>query len=175
MSNHTLPKQLNPVKICRQAGGAGQQYDGILKLGELPELAEELREQAQVPVQVSLDFCQDAGDCCVVKGAVSVTVSLVCQRCLKAFDYPLQTHFTVSPVQTDEAAKQLPGSYEPLMVTEGEINVATWIAEELHLALPLAPRHEPSCESRMNDSKDNTVRSQRKSPFEVLKGRVKKQ
>ncbi len=57
----------------------------------------------------------------------------------------------VSPVKSDKQAEQLPERYEPLLMSDGEINVSEWIAEEIHLALPLAPCHEPPCVSFSND------------------------
>ena len=47
--------------------------------------------------------------------------------------------------EIEEQAERLPAHYEPLWAPMGEINVAEWIAEEIHLALPLAPCHDPVC------------------------------
>lgn len=175
MSNKTLPVKINPEKICRQAGSGSQRFEGTLHLEDIPQLAKELSEQKSVPVELVLDFFQDDDGLCVVKGDIKTTVLLTCQRCMQPLSFALHTTFCVSPVHTDEAAKQLPERYEPLMVMEGEINVPTWIAEELHLALPLAPRHEPACKSDLDNYKASEAQAGAKSPFAALKGKVSKQ
>lgn len=173
MSNHILPGQFNPEKFCRAAPAGGQLCEGTVTLGEIPELAPELASQAATPIHIKMNFEVDEHEYCVVKGELSVTLAGICQRCLKPFTYPVTSQFVVSPVTNDEDAKTLPERYEPLLVTEGEINLATWIAEELYLALPFAPRHEPSCISYANNNDEAEDQQDKKpSPFAALKGKV---
>lgn len=148
----------------------GSHWEGTIALGELQDLPPELQSQAQVPIQVDLNCLVDEGGFCVVKGEITVDLTLVCQRCMKPLEYKLNTQFVVSPVENDEDAKQLPEQYEPLMVSDGEINLATWIAEELYLALPFAPRHDYPCESLLtNNGKDEEIPVKPESPFAILK------
>jgi uncharacterized protein len=64
----------------------------------------------------------------------------------------LSNPIKVSPVKSLEQAKALPKDYEPLLVDEaGDIMLNEWIAEEIQLALPLVPRHDPPCKIETDD------------------------
>lgn len=115
-----------------------------MKLSEMTSLEKELKSQTR-EVTVNLTFSMDLEGLCCIQGDLAVDLELICQRCLQPMMYPLRATISVSPVSSDKQAEQLPSRYEPLMVSGGEIEVAQWIAEEIHLALPLAPCHEPPC------------------------------
>lgn len=163
MSNHTLPSHLNLVKIC-QSDPKGSHWQGTLHLADLADLPEELENQPKVLVHIDMDCGVDEHGFCVVKGVIQADLDLICQRCMKPFHYPLKASFLVSPVGSDEEAKHIPGQYEPLLVSQGEIDLSTWIAEELYLALPFAPRHEFSCEGYETNNERKGA-----SPFAILK------
>ncbi len=147
MSHNELPKYLAPEKLCRQSPAGGTEFSGEIKLSHLKGVMNELSIKKDSIVAVSLNFSMDLDSLCCVKGNISTTLELICQRCLQPMDYHLNAEFEVSPVASDQQAERLPGQYEPLWAPTGEINVAEWIAEEIHLALPLAPCHEPICVS----------------------------
>lgn len=160
--------------MCRSAPAQGSTWQGTITLGDIQDLAPELQAQSAVPISVQLAFTVDEGGFCVIKGDLDVTLQLTCQRCLKPLSYPLNSEFIVSPVESDAAAKDIPEQYEPLLVADGEINLASWIAEELYLALPFAPRHEPACLSYSASSTGDEVQEAKKpSPFAVLKEKRK--
>jgi uncharacterized protein len=140
-----LPSHIQPVKLCMQAPPEGTSLTGSILLSELINLDGELKAQKDTPVSVSLLFGMDKDGLCCISVDLAVDLTLICQRCLQPMTYPLRITSLVSPVASDTQAQQLPERYEPLLMTQGEISLAEWIAEELHLALPLAPRHEPSC------------------------------
>lgn len=157
-----LPKYIQPVKLCRTAPLKGTQLSGDISLCNLNDLNQELKSQKNAIVSVSLNFSTDGEGICCIKGDLAVNLSLICQRCLQPMDYFLESSFQVSPVASDQEAQHLPSRYEPLLTHDGEISLAEWIAEEIHLALPLAPRHEPSCVSY--DTKDEGDESGSNSP-----------
>jgi uncharacterized protein len=142
-----LPATLNPQKLCQSAPIDGTRVAGKISLGKLPNLDEVLRQQASAEMSVSLVFSLDTEGYCCIAGQLAVDLDMICQRCLEPMTLPIRATFLVSPVVSDEQAKQLPERYEPLLITNGEIVVAQWIAEELYLALPFVPRHDTDCVS----------------------------
>ncbi len=144
MLPNELPKYLAPIKLCHSAQTEGISMQGQMKLSEMTSLEKELKSQTR-EVTVNLTFSMDLEGLCCIQGDLAVDLELICQRCLQPMMYPLRATISVSPVSSDKQAEQLPSRYEPLMVSGGEIEVAQWIAEEIHLALPLAPCHEPPC------------------------------
>lgn len=142
-----LPAKLNPQKLCQTAPVGGLRLVGNIPLGKLPNLDEVLKEQAATEVAVSVVFSMDSEGYCCVAGELAVDLQLICQRCMQPMEQPIRATFLVSPVVSDAQADRLPSRYEPLLVTDGEIVVAQWIAEELYLALPFVPRHDFKCVS----------------------------
>jgi uncharacterized protein len=164
-----LPLQIEPEKLCRDAPPEGRKLSGQILLSKLTNLAKELKAQKDKVVTVSLVFSIDNVGLCSIVGDMAVDLELICQRCLQPMLYQLCTEVRVSPVVSDTQAEHLPAHYEPLLVTNGEITLAEWIAEELHLALPLAPRHEPPCVSfSAKDEKEGSGSSSSKKPFAKL-------
>jgi uncharacterized protein len=142
-----LPATLNPQKLCQTAPAEGLRLSGKIPLGNLPNLDAELKSQGATEVTVTVVFSMDSDGYCRVAGELEVDLVLICQRCMLPMDLPLRANFLVSPVVSDVQAQQLPARYEPLLVTNGEIVVTQWIAEELYLALPFVPRHDTDCVS----------------------------
>ncbi|MBS0287838.1 MAG: DUF177 domain-containing protein [Proteobacteria bacterium] len=147
MLHKELPIHLAPEKLCRHAPPEGTPLVGEIKLSDLTNLSKELKAKPDTVVTVNLLFSMDADGLCAITGELSADLEVICQRCLAPMIYPLRAEISVSPVVSDSQAENLPTRYEPLWVPTGEINVAEWIAEEIHLALPLAPSHEPPCVS----------------------------
>lgn len=166
MLHNELPKYLAPEKLCRQAPPEGTKMTGQIKLSDLTNIEKELKSQDKL-VTLNLNFSLQDGDLCCIKGELSVDLEVICQRCLQPMIYPLRTSILVSPVSSDKQAEHLPEQYEPLLVTDGEINLGQWIAEEIHLALPLAPCHEPPCVSLNTDEGDDAGEPPQ-NPFKKL-------
>jgi uncharacterized protein len=145
MSPKELPKHLDPIRLCRGAPPEGTTLQGTIPLAQLKNISDEIKSQSDGLLHVVLNFFMDQDGHCAVSGELNATLALTCQRCMQPMTEVLQTSFLVSPVSSDAAAKDLPMQYEPLMLTDGEIDLASWISEELNLALPLVPRHEPPC------------------------------
>lgn len=147
-----LPKQFNPFKLCKEAPTEGLSWSGQVQFKELPDLCDILRAQPDTMVNVNLVFKMDEQNICFIEGDISSKVNLICQRCLESMPYEIKSDFVVSPVEEESQSNNLPSAYEPLLAPNGEVSLDKWIAEELHLALPLAPSHDPSCKPRYEES-----------------------
>jgi uncharacterized protein len=145
MLHNKLPSIIQPERMCREAPLEGTKLNGQIRLCDLPNLSKDILSPKETLLTVELIFSIDNEGLCSIKGEISTDVELICQRCLKPMIYPIRAEISVSPVVSDQQAEQLNVQYEPLLTNQGEISMAEWIAEELHLALPLAPRHDPSC------------------------------
>jgi uncharacterized protein len=145
MLRNELPAQINPEKLCRLAPPEGTRLSGQMPLKSLGNLSGDLKGQQDAIISVSLEFSIDKEGYCCIKGEMTVDLNFTCQRCMQPMIQTVKSSILVSPVTSDAQAKQLPARYEPLLVTDGEVSLKEWIAEELHLALPLVPRHETPC------------------------------
>ncbi len=144
MPTNKLLTAIKPLLLCKQLP-SGTSLKGEVSVKALLNLNAEIRKNALSPITYDLQFYLDGENRPVVKGEISGDFELICQRCMEPFKYTMQSQILVSPVNSDVEAKQLPDQYEPLLMDEGEVNLLEWIAEEIHLALPLVPRHEEVC------------------------------
>lgn len=156
MSIDTLPQRFKPETLCKNAPPAGSFFKGEFEVPKIQDLNPELKKQALTPVRYSLRFYMDKEGAPVIEGDMEGDFELICQRCLKPMIYTIKAKVLVSPVASDSQAKLLTSKYDPLLMDDGEINFAEWIAEELHLALPLVPRHESACLSHESYIQDET-------------------
>jgi len=156
MSINKLPLNFKPEELCKRASAAGVVFEGEMGVEKLLELNNEFKKHSLTPVHYHLRFYLDGEGRAVIEGEMAGDFELVCQRCLQPMSYTVKASVSVSPIASDAQAKQLPAHYEPLLMTNGEVNFAQWIAEELHLALPLVARHDTACLSHdsyiQNDS-----------------------
>jgi uncharacterized protein len=172
MLHNKLPSIIQPERMCREAPQTGTTLVGQIMLCDLPNLSKDILSPKDTLVLVNLTFSMDNEGICSIKGEMSSDLQLICQRCLKPMIYVVRAEICVSPVVSDKQAEQLDIQYEPLLTSQGEISMAEWIAEELHLALPLAPRHEPSCVGignwDENQEKEESGSDPSPSPFAKL-------
>lgn len=167
-----LPLTIKPEQLCKTAPVEGYLLAGELFFSELNSFSAELPQSSDARVRIALTFMQDENGLCCVRGELSANLSMTCQRCLKPMVVPVDAQILVSPVISDLQASQLPDYYEPLMVAEGEIRLAEWIAEELHLALPFVPLHDTPCMSHPAEDlnrKEEEGEVIKDSPFKKLK------
>lgn len=74
------------------------------------------------------------------------SVMLQCQRCLQAMEQPLVADRKFRFVRTEEEAERLDEmSEEDVLVLSPKLDGLELLEDELILALPLVPRHEPAC------------------------------
>jgi len=103
----------------------------------VPELAE-----ASGTARGELRFGRDLGTP-TAEVDVEATLSLVCQRCMRPMSQEVSVAGSRVYFPVDEAAaEKLPPEAETMLAPEGRVRLADVVAEELLLALPLAPRHE---------------------------------
>ncbi len=175
MSDHTLPKTLDPFKYADQ----NKILEGEVALHLMPRLAEMLVD-TNGRVKVELEFDRDPQRLRILKGALNTTVNLVCQRCLHPVAKEIESKFTLGIVYNDEQAQNLPRVYEPLLVEDEKLVLLDVVEEELILSLPMFAYHA-QCDTEEYDKADESeaaleeLEEKKPNPFEVLSGlKIKK-
>ena len=128
----------------------------------------------------TLNFDIDEGSVPRIGGNVTTTLRLQCQRCMEDMEYPVTVEVRLGIVPSREAANNLPDNYDPLVVSDEEISIASILEDELILALPIVAMHDiENCsqdELRIRNSgsinqeagQENLGTVKRENPFAVL-------
>ncbi len=97
---------------------------------------------------------------------VDGVLSLCCQRCLEAIDYPIEVRSLLEFVDNDGdlTQEELEDDSRDFLPDQKELDVAVLIEDEILLALPLAPRHDHCVLPGAAPGSANV------SPFSVLAG-----
>ncbi len=180
---------VEPIALATQ----GRTVEGKIPLADLKRLGALARSSQSLDdeskgascevegiVEFTLCFDIDEGGAPRVGGNVSTIFRLQCQRCMEDMDYPVTLNVRLGIVPSREAAKSLPDSYDPLVVSGNEISIASILEDELILALPIVAMHEiENCslgKTLVNESDKFTQQAEqedlsssgRKNPFAVL-------
>jgi len=180
-----LPVQIDPIRLAV----ARQQLHGELEISRLSRLSEVLTSTDGV-LKVKLDFDVDTNKVHHVTGSIDAVLSLCCQRCLSAMQWPLSVDVSLAFIAHEHQADELMAEYEPYLLQETPVVLSDMIEDEILLALPQVPMHDetecsPAVPLKEFDSKDNAVTQseeqkslgqsvgekpadERKNPFEVL-------
>lgn len=140
-----LPERVNPWQLAGESG----RLDGELALAELPRLAA-LLDHADGMVNVALEAGIDGDGLRFIRGRLRAEVELVCQRCLGPLRLPIVATVSLGLARGEAEFDRLPDEYEPLLVPEREIAIASLVEDELLLALPQVPRHEDARDCEAN-------------------------
>ena len=163
MTDH-LPDRLDLLAMA----GAERVLRGSISLASLERVVPALVSQ-EGELRVELEFGRDSDGTHYLAGTIRGNVQLQCQRCLEAMLLPLDLVMNLGLVQSQEAARQLSGRYEPLLVTAEPALVADIVSDEVLLALPIVPLHDDRAECRaLIKEYQSPGGAQRDNPFAVL-------
>ena len=163
MEDH-LPDRLD----LYAAAAAGRELQGRIALQLLERVLPSL-QSAEGELQVKMEFGKDRDGIHYLAGTITGTTIMQCQRCLGNMDYALDLGFRLGLVHDQEAARRLPGNYEPLLLTGEPAYLPDVISDEVLLALPFVSLHAPNAGCRELLAEYKTPESeQRDNPFAVL-------
>lgn len=140
MTNLPLPHKIDPITLAHK----GASLTGTLFLHEMLRVFNQL-SLGDGEVQVQFEFGKDLKNFYYIKGHLLTVLTLQCQRCLQPVNYKIESNFCLSPVRNDKEAANLPGDYDPLIMTEKTINILDIVEDELILNLPIAAKHDTVC------------------------------
>lgn len=109
--------------------------DRVYELGQLPRLHDLLADRHGA-MQASFGFAKTEFGRIAVAVSVEATLSLICQRCLGGYAYPVVARSEVG-ILTEAQAEG--GADEVYVAAHGLISLRELAEEELLLALPLIP------------------------------------
>lgn len=162
-----IPAHIEPRKLVDRAIA----LKGTVAAVKMPRLSALLNAPAG-DVQVALEFARDEQGISIMRGHYQVEVALICQRCLEQVEIPLDSQCVVGFVANDEAAKNLPRDYEPVILDDEALDLHSLIEDELLLALPAVPMHPmETCQhppGYQPDTAEPEERAEKPNPFSVL-------
>jgi uncharacterized protein len=163
-----LQEQADPRRLCEQ----GKVYAGSVALRDLPRLAPLLTSQ-EGEAAFTLEFDRDEERRPRIRGEVTASLSLLCQRCMQDMQLPVQVSFCLTPVSGPVEAESLPDEYDPLMLEDALLHPMDLVEDELILAIPPAPRHpEAECAVKLADYRPEPEAQEpeaaKENPFAVL-------
>lgn len=163
-----------------QKADHGARVKGVWPAARMQRFAALLLDDS-VDVQVDLQFGRH-GKFRTLSGVLSADLTVTCQRCLQAMQYPLQANINLALISDEAAADELPPEFEPLLLETDEMNLAAVIEDELLLALPLVLSHEHDCSNflqqqvqrQKQEAAQAAEQKVKNNPFAVLKDLNKK-
>lgn len=159
------------VDVARQVQ-ARRTYEGSLPLASMHRLRDSLAADGG-EVRYAIEFGKDAFGISFVALRVEAGLPLVCQRTLDVFVLPVAIDQRLGLIAREEQEASLPEGYEPLLVPDGQLDLAGVVEDELILALPVVPL-KPGAPLDWSDAPAGAaVEEERPNPFAVL-GALKK-
>ena len=122
-------------------GDRGTVLRGDVELAELSRLSPLVLADEGRRVAMRLSFSRTPEGRVVMGLSFQVTVSLVCQRCLEAVEYPLDETVEWLVTESDSAAASVSDELEPLVLGNDRLRPVDLLEDELIVSLPLVPRH----------------------------------
>ena len=163
----TIPPHIEPARLVDRR----ITLKGVVKVSSLERFSAVL-QAATGEVQVELYFSRDEQRRATMPGHYQVDAPLLCQRCLEQVVVPIDSECDVGFVTSDEAAKQLPRHYEPVIVGDEPLDLHALIEDELLLALPAVPMHpQQTCQHPPGyrpETAELEEKSEKPNPFSVL-------
>ncbi len=114
-------------------------YAGQLPIARLSRLIATLDEPSG-ELEVDLHLGRDASRAPRLTGRVRGALGLVCQRCLRSFQWPLEAAIDLRLVFNEEEETRVLKDCEPYLVTDDTLPLHAIVEEEVLLAMPIAPR-----------------------------------
>jgi uncharacterized protein len=135
-----MPGGASKLRDVRKLSDARAILDLDIPLAELPGIPVELISGGG-PLHVEMQFGREQGFM-LAQVALKGELQLVCQRCMGALKWRLDSQSPVLLIESETEADAAPAQSETYLAAEGRLSIAALAAEELLLALPIVPLHE---------------------------------
>ena len=166
MLNDPIPPHVDPRKLADR----GVTLNGSLQLADLERLCDPLSDNVGT-VQAKFDFERDEQHVVVINSELDVEVKMVCQRCLELVALNIHSECDYAVVREGADSQSLPKGYDVLEVGEDPLDLMTLVEDELLLALPIVPAHDPEdCQqpAGLDEPEPSEDEVSRSNPFSVL-------
>ncbi|MFK5895328.1 MAG: YceD family protein [Pseudomonadota bacterium] len=157
---------------------------GELPVSDCTRLIEMLSADTSLNDNIHLEFDFGVDNLAnrFVKGHVSVSLTLTCQRCMQDMDYPVDLHLALAFIKTKADEQQIAGLYDSFYIEKSEpIDFFALVEDEIILSLPIIAKHknENCIANDLYDDKqideidiaytDAEKEAKKKNPFAILK------
>jgi uncharacterized protein len=166
MSNGPIPPHVDPRKLADR----GVTLQGEMPLADLSRLCDPLAD-SHGNVRTELSFGRDEHHAVVVSSRLEVEVKMVCQRCLDVVTLPIRSECYYAVVKEGGNSQAVPKGYDVLELGEDPLDLLALVEDELLLALPIVPVHDPKdCQQPAGAHQADPVEDEvtRSNPFSVL-------
>ena len=134
-----LPEYVDPWRLADRE----DHISSAVQLSEFPRLRSALlSDDGEVSFQ--LDFSRDEKRRARIKGRVNATLVVECQRCLKALELKIDSEINLAVIEVAEQAERIPDECDPVQAEDGLVRLLDIVEDELILAIPQVPMHEPN-------------------------------
>ncbi len=100
-------------------------------------------EELPGDIRAELEFHLDEEHRVCVSGLLRFRARLVCQRCLGELRRDIECGLNLALVRKEEQMADLPSSYDGVVVAREPVSLAELLEDDLILAIPTVPQHEP--------------------------------
>ena len=171
MQKQLLSELPETVNFTRQVE-LNRTIEGVYPISKLTRLSEILLSNEGF-VTARLEFGQCVGFACL-KGRVSATLSVECQRCLQPMQIEVKGGFKFALVNSEDEFEFLPEELEPYLIEGEEQSIIELTEDELLLSLPMVTVHEEACSgymSKQNRKMEAAIKAEKEAshPFAALK------
>ena len=166
MLNGPIPPRVDPRKLADRSAT----LEGELQLAGLPRLCDPLADNAGA-VHAKIHFERDEHKAVVIRSELDAEVKMVCQRCLELVTLPIHSECNYAVVREGASTQLLPKDYDVLEVGEDPLDLLALVEDELLLALPIVPLHDPDvCQppAGLEEPEPSEDEVSRSNPFSVL-------
>lgn len=166
-----FPDRVNPWKAAE-----GQRIvSGTMPLTRMKRLQPLLAPTDKVHdglAEFNARFSQDGQKRVIIKLDVSAELPLLCQRSMEAYMEPVRRESQLAVLEDLSEQELIPENYEPVLVSDGQIEILALLEDELILGLPQVPKN-PALEVVEFQSGDEDIpqeidTEERQKPFSDL-------
>lgn len=149
MPTSKLPKYINPKELSIQ----GVEVQGTYLVYAMDRLSQLVTpESKSVTVSFHLKFQRDEEGKSVINGEVNAVITVICQRCAKPMALTLKAKPHLMILSQESQMAQMPKEYDPLVTYDKPVLLKAIVEDELLLALPMIPKHQPEeCQQSLPD------------------------
>lgn len=150
---------------------ARRSFQGTCPVARLKRLGEVLADTGG-NLDYTLDFGRDELGTAYLDVHVRASLTLLCQRTLEPFAFPVELDRRLGLVTHDREEAGLPPDCEPLLVEDDHIRPLAVMEDELLLAVPLvpvSPQSEWPEEGMESKAPDAPSEPEQENPFAVLR------